>query len=178
MTSQRILLIGGLLLFLSGICYAMFYHVFLEHAYQQSLLYNLDMSLNMAVKGDFEAASAFAVQYSSESAANTIHSRIPIYLMLAGTLTALLLIASRHIEASERMQRIFSLLVVLGGFVLASGEIITVYGPEKIGFITSLGGYSWIFFGLFGYIIYTVLFMWLHETPKTSRNKRERSGIN
>lgn len=178
MTSQRILLIGGLLLFLSGVCYAMFYHVFLQHSYQQSLLYNLDMSLNMAVKGDFEAATAFAMQYSSESAAHTIHNRIPLYLMLTGILTAPLLIASRHIETSERMQRIFALLVVLGGFMLASGDIITVYGPEKLGFLTSLGGYSWIIFGLLGYIIYTVLYMWLHETPKANRNKRERSGIN
>lgn len=178
MTSQRILLIGGLLLFLSGISYAMFYHIILQYGYQQSLLYNLDMALNMAVKGDFEAASAFAMQYNSESAAHTIHIRIPLYLMLTGVLTAPLLMASKHIEASERMQRIFALLVVLGGFMLASGEIITVYGPEKLGYLISLGGYSWIFFGLLGYIIYTMLYMWLHETPKANRNKRERSGIN
>ncbi|MGI6091969.1 MAG: hypothetical protein GX348_00080 [Veillonellaceae bacterium] len=176
MNSQRILLMGSLLLFLAGIAYSMFYQFLLNLAHHHSLLYNLDMALNMAVKGDFEAASAFALQYRAEAAAREIHSRIPLELMLTGALCAPLLIASRYIETSERMQRIFALLVVLGGFVLASGEIITVYGPERWGFLITLGGYSWIALGLLGYTIYTALYMWIHDTPKTSRSRRNTTS--
>lgn len=177
MNSQRILLIGGLLLFLSGITYGVIYHLFLNPAYQQSILYNLDMALNMTVKGDFEAASAFAVQYQAEAAAHEIHSRIPLELMLTGVLSAPLLIASRYIETSERMQRIFALLVVLGGFVLVSGDIISVYGPQRLGFLVTLGGYSWVALGLLGYTLYIALYMWLHNTPKANRRHQEDNKV-
>ncbi|MDD4602074.1 hypothetical protein SDC9_22902 [bioreactor metagenome] len=175
MTSQRILLIGGLLLFLSGLAYSLFYHIILNAINQHSLLYNLDMAFNMTAKGDFETASAFAIQYRIEAAAHQIHSRIPLQLMLTGLLSAPLLIASQYIEASERLQQIFALLIVLGGFILASGEIITVYGPEHGGNFITVGGYSWIFFGLLGYVIYTALYMWLHDTPKINRAQRAKA---
>lgn len=176
MNSQRILLIGSLLLFLAGLAYSIFYHLILNTAHSHSLLYNLDMALNMTVKGDFEAASAFALQYRAEAAAREAHIRIPLELMLTGALCGPLLIVSRYIETSERMQRIFALLVVLGGFVLASGEIITIYGPERWGFLITLGGYSWIGLGLLGYTIYTGLYMWLHDTPKASRSRRDTTS--
>lgn len=173
MNVNRILLIGSLLLFLSGICYSLFYHVFLQTAQQQALLYNFDMALNMAVKGDFETASAFAVQYQAEAAAQDIHNRIPLHLMLSGALGAALLFAGKHIEASERMQRIFSLLVVLGGFLLAAGDILALYIPNMTAFLTILAGFGWMAFGLIGYIIYLLLFMWLNEPPKSNRGRRD-----
>ena len=176
MSSQRILLIGGLLLFLAGITYGLYYHLMVNTANQHSLLYNIDMALNMAVKGDFETASAFAEQYRAESAAQEIHRRIPLELMITGLLSAPLIIASRYIEASERQQRVFALLVVLGGFILASGDIITIYGPERWGYLIMLGGYSWILFGLLGYIIYTALYMWMYDTSKSSRSRHSQNS--
>lgn len=173
MRMNRILLIGSLLLFLSGICYAMFYQVFLRTVQQQALLYTSDMALNMAVKGDFAAASAFAVQHQAEAAAQDLHNRIPLHLMLTGALGAILLVAGSYVEAGERLQRIFSLLVVLGGFLLAAGDILTLYTLTGPGSLAILAGFSWMALGLTGYIIYLLLFIWLHEPPKSSRRRRE-----
>lgn len=171
MNSQRILLLGSLLLFGAGITYSIFYHLILSGVHAHSLLYNLDMALNMAVKGDFETSSAFALAYRDEAAAREIHNRIPLELMLSGALCCPLLIADRYVEASETMKRIFALLVISGGFILASGEIITVYGPEHWGILITLGGYTWLGSGLLGYLIYTVLYMWAYDA-KPSRHRR------
>lgn len=173
MNVNRILLLGSLLLFLSAICYSLFYHVFLQTTQQQSLLYNFDMALNMAVKGDSETASAFAVQYQSEAAAQDVHNRIPLHLMLSGALSAALLPAGKYINAGKRLERIFSLLVVLGGFLLAMGDILELYAPHMIAFLTIIAGFAWMGLGLLGYVVYLLLFMWLNEPPKPSRSKRD-----
>ncbi len=158
MTSQRILFLGGLLLFLLGVGYGLVYDGFILPAQHQSLLYNLDMALNMAAKGDIIMASAFAGQFGQDSAARDIQARIPLHLALAGAATVIPLWLAPRLDISERMKRVMALFIVTGGLVLAAGDFIALAaaGPGRY---LVLAGYAWLALGLFGYLLYAGLFV-------------------
>lgn len=164
MNSQRILFVGGLLLFLLSLGYGLAFEGFIREARQQSLLYNLDMALNMAAKGDIAMASAFAGQFGVESRAGDIQARIPLHLALAGAMTAVPLWIAPRLEVSERMKRLMALLIVSGGIVLAAGDFVQLTAPSlRLGYFLALGGYAWLTLGLLGYLIYAALHIWLYE---------------
>lgn len=170
MTSQRILLTGGLLLFLLSIGYGLVYDSFIQPAQRQAMLYSLDMALNMAVKGDLAMAGAFATQFGAEQAAETFQARIPLHLALAGAMTTAPLWLDTRLDVSERLKRIFALLIVSGGLLLAAGDFLRAAAPAGFGLYLVLGGYVWLALGLTGYLIYAVLFAWLR--PDELRTKR------
>lgn len=163
MHSQRILLIGSLLLFFCGIGYGTFYQIFLNTSQQYSLEYNLAMALNMAVKGDMDTAAAFAEEYQTELTAREVHRQIPLHLMFAGAITAVALVAGKHMDTSEGLQRSFALLIITGGLVLTIGDLLTLYGSQTWGLITTVGGFSWLALGVAGYLLYVLLYIWLHQ---------------
>ncbi len=168
MTSQRILFSGGLLLFLLSIGYGLFYDGFVLPARHQSLLYNLDMALNMAAKGDIAMASAFAGQFGQESGARDIQARIPLHLALAGAMTAIPLWLTPRLDISERMKRVMALFIVTGGFVLAAGDFASIAALE-FGWYLLLAGYVWLALGLFGYLFYAALFDWPREEGRHAK---------
>jgi hypothetical protein len=169
MTSQRILFTGGLLLFLLSLAYGFFYDAFLLPARHQSLLYNLDMALNMAAKGDIAMSSAFAGQFARESGAGDLQARIPLHLALAGAMTAIPLWLTPRLAVSERMKRIMALFVVTGGLVLAAGDLAAVAAAPAAGRYLILAGYAWLALGLAGYLLYAGLFVWLHEEERHAK---------
>lgn len=107
MNSQRILLTGGLLLFLSSLIYGVLYDTYLAGETQHAIVYHLDMALNMAAKGDLTMASAFAGKFGLESQLQTIQSRISLHLAMAGALTILPLLILGQLSISERLKRIW-----------------------------------------------------------------------
>ena len=163
MSSQRILLVGGFGLFLLSAVYGLLYDGFVAAEQQQSLLYNLDMALNMAAKGDLNMASAFAGQFGAESASRDIQARIPLHLALAGAMTIAPLWISPKLDISERLKRIMALFIVFGGAVLAAGDFLQVFGQRRLGYYLVLAGYSWLTLGLAGYFLGAALFVWLQE---------------
>ncbi|HWQ62438.1 MAG TPA: hypothetical protein VN521_09020 [Negativicutes bacterium] len=165
MASQRILFLGGLLLFLLSIGYGLIYDGFILPVRQQSLLYNLDMALNMAAKGDITMASAFAGQFGQDSGARDAQARIPLHLALAGAATVIPLWLTPKLDISERMKRTLALFVVTGGLVLAAGDF-AVAAAVLPGRYLILAGYAWLALGLTGYLLYAVLFVWLHEEER------------
>jgi hypothetical protein len=169
MTSQRILFTGGLLLFLLSLAYGIFYDAFILPARHQSLLYNLDMALNMAAKGDIAMSSAFAGQFALESGEGDLQARIPLHLALGGAMTAIPLWLTPRLAISERMKRIMALFVVTGGLVLAAGDIVSIAADPLLGRYLLLGGYAWLALGLTGYLLYAGLFVWLHEEERHSK---------
>ncbi|MDT8902953.1 hypothetical protein [Anaeroselena agilis] len=169
MTSQRILSSGGLLLFLLSVGYGLFNDVFLLPARHQAIHYNLDMALNMAVKGDITMASAFAGQFAQESGLREIQARIPFHLALAGAMTAIPLWLTPRLDISERMKRIMALFIVAGGLVLAAGDFAGVAAEPMLGRYLVLAGYAWMALGLTGYLLYAGLFVWLHEEERHSK---------
>lgn len=168
MTSQRILFLGGLLLFLLAIGYGLAYDAFILPARHQSLLYNLDMALNMATKGDITMAAAFAGQFGQDSAARDIQARIPLHLALAGAATAIPLWLAPRLDISERMKRMMALLIVSGGLLLAAGDLAAVTAAPP-GRYLMLAGYVWLALGLFGYLLYAAMFVRLHEEERPPR---------
>jgi hypothetical protein len=165
-SSQRILLIGGLLLFLLSIGYGLLYDGFIMFEQHQSLLYNLDMAINMATKGDLTMASAFAAQFGAQNAARDIQSRIPLHLALAGAMTTVPLWITGKLDISERVKRIMALFIVFGGVALAAGDLLQVSVGPMVGYYLVLAGYAWLALGLLGYFIYTALYIWLHEDER------------
>lgn len=170
MNSQRILLVGGLMLFLLSLGYGLLYDGFILHAQHNSLLYNLDMALNMAAKGDITMASSFASQFGAESEIRDIQARIPLHLALAGAMTAVPLWLAPRLTISERMKRIMALFIVFGGIILAAGDFIRVeMAAMDLGYYLVLAGYTWLALGILGYFLYAALHFWLHEEEPRSR---------
>lgn len=173
MNSQRILAVGGLLLFLSSLAYGALYDAYLWRQNHQSMFYNLDMALNMAAKGDLMMSSAFAREFAAISRINELQARLPLHLALAGSMAILPLWMLSRLDMSERMKRMLALFIVSGGLLLAAGDFVQFSGPAVIGYYMTLGGYVWIGLGLAGFLIYTALFVLLHDEVKT---RRERGG--
>jgi heme A synthase len=163
-------MMGGLFLFLLSVSYSLFYDGFIAPTQHSSLLYNLDMALNMAAKGDLTMASTFAGQFGTEVENGAIQARIPVHLALAGAMTAVPLWVTPKLDISERMKRIMALFIVFGGVVLASGDLIQVMAV-KIGYYIMLAGYAWLILGLLGYFLYTVLYVWLHEEEQKPKRR-------
>lgn len=169
MNSQRILSIGGLMLFLLSIGYSLYYDIFLRTAQNQSLIYSLDMALNMATKGDLTTASAFAGEFGRVSQLMARQSRIPQHLAVAGAMIIAPTWLVPKLDISERLQRILALLMVMGGLLLAAGEFAQTLGIVKIGRYTSLMGYAWLGIGLGSYLVFGLVFLWLYGEEKTKR---------
>jgi hypothetical protein len=169
MNSQRILSLGGLLLFLLSISYGLYYEIFLRTAQQQSLVYNLDMALNMATKGDLTTASAFAGEFGRMSQAMAGQARIAQHLAIAGTMLVAPLWLVPKLDISERLQRILALFMVFGGLLLGAGEFIQTLGLAQMGWYMALTGSIWLGIGLFGYLVFGLLFVWLYAEQKTKR---------
>lgn len=169
MSSQRILLIGGLLLFLLSVGYGLLYDGFIMFEQHRSLLYNLDMALNMATKGDLAMASAFAAQFGAENTTRDIQARIPLHLALAGAMTTVPLWITGKLDISERIKRIMALFIVFGGIVLAAGDFLQVTMQPMVGYYLVLAGYAWLALGLLGYFVYAALYIWLHGEERKSK---------
>jgi hypothetical protein len=150
--------------------YGLVYDGFIAHQRHRSLLYNLDMALNMATKGDLAMASAFAVQFGVESEIREIQARIPLHLALAGAMTVIPLWLAPMLDISERVKRIMALFIVCGGGLLAAGDFARVLlAPPAVGYYMVLAGYAWLGLGLAGYMLYALLFAWLNEERKPKR---------
>lgn len=172
MTSQRILVIGGMLLFSLSVGYGLLYDGFLAQHQHRSLLYNLDMALNMATKGDLAMASAFAAQFAAENEIREAQARIPLHLALAGAMTVIPLWLTPKLDISERMKRIMALFIVAGGAVLAAGDFAKVMmAPAAVGYYLLLAGYAWLALGLAGYMLYAVLYAWLQDDEPRPRRR-------
>jgi hypothetical protein len=166
-SSQRILLTGGLLLFIIGVGYGLVYDSFIMVQTHRSLAYNLDMALNMAAKGDVTMAGVFAEQFASESLTRDVGARIPLHLALAGAMTTAPLWIAAKLDISERMKRVMALMVVGGGLLLACGDFVQVGTAQMaLGRYLALTGYVWLLLGLAGYLLYTALHIWLHEEER------------
>jgi hypothetical protein len=170
MSSQRILVIGGMLLFALSVGYGLFYDGFLAQHQHRSLLYNLDMALNMATKGDLAMASAFAAQFAAESETREAQARISLHLALAGAMTVIPLWLTPRLDVSERMKRMMALFIVAGGMVLAAGDFARVMlAPAAAGYYMVMAGYAWLGLGLAGYMLYAALSVWLNDEGKAKR---------
>jgi hypothetical protein len=166
-SSQRILLTGGLLLFILSAGYGLVFDGFVMVQAHQSLVYNLDMALNMAAKGDVTMAGAFAEQFASESFAREAGARISLHLALAGAMTTAPLWIAAKLDVSERMKRIMALMIVGGGMLLALGDFVQAgVAQAAAGRYLALVGYAWMLLGLAGYLLYTVLHIWLYEEER------------
>lgn len=166
MNSQRILVIGGMLLFLLSTAYSLFYDGFLHQEQHQVLMYNLDMALNMAAKGDLTTASAFAQEFGVESQTRDVQARIPWHLAIAGAMAIAPVWLTPRLDISERMKRLLALLILSGGVILAAGDFIQTIGQSKAGYYMTLAGYSWMVLGLSGYFLYALLFIWLNQEDR------------
>ncbi len=171
MNSQRILVIGGMLLFLLSAAYGLFYDGFLHQEQNQVLMYNLDMALNMAAKGDLTTASAFAQEFGIESQTRDVQAHIPWHLAVAGATAIAPVWLAPKLDISERMKRLLALLILSGGVVLAGGDFIKAMGHLKTGYYMTLTGYAWMALGLLGYFLYALLYIWLNQEDR-ERTKR------
>lgn len=169
MDSQRILLVGGLLLFLLSLGFGLVYDAFLLNEQHASLSYNLDMALNMAAKGDITTASVFAGQFGVENKARDIAARIPLHLALAGAMTAVPLWLAPRLDISERLKRIMALLIICGGLLLAAGDYLQATTMAvKVGYYVTMAGYAWLALGILGFLLYAMLYIWLHAEDARS----------
>lgn len=173
MTSQRILLIGGLALFLGSLGYGILYDGFILPSQHRSLGYNFDMAINMAVKGDVAMASAYAGRFGAENQARELLARIPLHLALAGAMTAVPLWLAPRLDMSERLKRIFAFFLVGGGFLLPLGDYLQAAAVSVgLGFYLVLAGYAWLMLSLAGYLLYAALNFWLEEGDSGRRRNR------
>jgi len=173
-TSQRILLMGGLSLFLCSIGYGFYYDGFVLTTQHNSLSYNLDMAINMAVKGDIAMASSFAGRFGVENQARAILARIPLHFALAGAMTTVPLWLAPRLETSERLKRILAFLLIGGGFLLPLGDYLQVAtSATGLGLYFVMGGYAWLAMGVGGYLLYAVLYVWLQEGDPGGRRQNK-----
>ena len=169
MTSQRILLAGGITLFLASALSGLYYDIFLRAELHTAVSYNLDMALNMATKGDLTMASAFAGEFASQSLLNEIQSRLPVHLALAGAAAIAPATFIASLDMSERMKRVLACLIIGSGFLLGTGDVLQLLGRGWLGQYIVLGGYAWLMLGLTGFGLYGVLAVWLNAKPHPKR---------
>jgi hypothetical protein len=169
MTSQRILLAGGLLLFLLSAFTGLYYDLILRPEQHTAVSYTLDMALNMATKGDPAMAAAFAGEFASLSLLQEIQARLPSHLAFAGAAAIAPVWIVAKLDISERMKQMLALLIVAGGLLLGAGDILQSMGYSLQGRYVVLGGYAWIALGLSAFSLYAGLFIWLHTEPQSKR---------
>lgn len=169
MTSQRILTAGGLILFLLSAASGLYYDLILRPAQHTAAFYTFDMALNMAVKGDPAMAAAFAGEFASRQAQLEIQARLPQHLAFAGAAAMAPVLLAAKLAVSQRMERVLALLIIGGGLLLATGDILQLMQLASVGRYIVLGGYAWIALGLSGYALYAALFSWLHSAPPSRR---------
>ncbi|VBB05944.1 Hypothetical protein LUCI_1155 [Lucifera butyrica] len=166
MNSQRILVLGGLLLFLAGLVYGLYYDGIAAGERYNTMLYNIDMAVNMAAKGDITTASAFVRDFGSADRTQIFQARISYHLVMAGAATMLPLWLITRLDMSERIKRLLALLLVTGGGLLAVGDYFSLTSPRSAGYYVILAGYAWMAFALFGFFSYALLFGWLNQEDK------------
>ncbi len=172
MSSQRILVAGSFVLFLTGLLYGVLYDSYLAAENRQAIVYHLDMALNMATKGDLAMASAFAKQFGIASQINEIQSRISFHLILAGAMALIPLWVLPNLDISESLSRVLALFIICGGGLWAAGDLVQAMSHPLAGRYIVLTGYSWLLIGLAGYCFYSLLAMWL----KPGQARRRRSS--
>lgn len=169
MTSQRILLLGGMFLFVLSCLTGLYYDLVLRPLQHSAVSYTLDMALNMAVKGDPAMAAAFAGEYASHSLVQEIQSRLPLHLAFAGAAALVPLYLTVRIDMGERIKRLLALFIIGGGLLLAAGDMLQIMGRHSMGRWTVLGGYAWTLLGLGGYALYAAVFAWIQAAPPSRR---------
>jgi len=168
-TSQRILVVGGLLLLLLSAGYGVLYDgIIMEERYQE-MRYNLDMALNKAVQGDPVLAGRFAKQFVANSEQKDRQARVQQFLVLAGAAAGLALWLAPKLTIRESVKRIFALLIVGGGGLLALGGLLRAWEGNDWTFYLVIGGYAWILLGLVGYLLYSLLYIWLNDEIKSKK---------
>ncbi|MBP2653952.1 MAG: hypothetical protein H6Q73_1521 [Firmicutes bacterium] len=169
MTSQRISLVGGLLLLLLSVLSGIVYDCLLMEEYHQEMVYNLEMAADMATKGEGALASTYIRQFGVISEVNNIESRIQTVLVLAGVMTLMPLWLTSKSGFSERMKRIMALFIIFGGLILATGGLLWNLTGAAVAYCFFVAGYGWLLVGGFGYFIYAVLFVWLNADINAKR---------
>jgi hypothetical protein len=169
MTSQRILVVGGTLLLLLSVFSAIVYDCLLMEEYHREMVYNLEMAIDMAAKGEGAIASTYIRQFGVISEVNNIESRIQTFLVSAGVMTMLPLWLTSELNLSERMKRIMALFNIFGGLILAMGGWLWNWAGTTISYYFFVMGYGWLLVGGFGYFIYAVLYVWLNADTKDKR---------
>lgn len=169
MTSQRILLAGGLLLFLLSAFAGLYYDLVLRPEQHIAASYTLDMALNMATKGDPAMAAAFAGEFASLSLLQEIYARLPLHLAFAGAAAIAPVWITARLDTSERLKKLLALLIVAGGLLLGAGDLVQIMGHTLPGRYIVLSGYSWIALGLGAFSLYGGLFIWLNMEPQAKR---------
>ena len=169
MSSRHILSVSIFFYFMSSLLARCFYDFLIKDTYQKGLLYNLDMSLQMTIKGNWENATAFVHEYIIKSRTVDLLSQIPNDLFFSGTLMFLPMWLFPQLEnVHERMKKLLSLFIVSGGVLLSGGHFALAFHPGILSNLLLLGGYAWSLLGLAGCLIYATL----HSKAKKTGNRK------
>jgi len=159
MNGRRILVVGGMLLLLAGLSYAAVYVAVFSQALAKMQLLNLQVALDMAVKGQLEMARGYAQEFHNLQRRQLLHWLVPLHLILGG-LTALAISSFiRALELKKKWEKILSYLLILGGVLASAGFLAQLIGYGFYGWGISLLGYVWLLIGVSGYVSMLVLYV-------------------
>jgi hypothetical protein len=172
MNNRRILLLGSYLLFFTCLLYNIYFNEFMKEECQTVIIYNLDMALNMAVKGDLVTASTFAREFGQETKTLDFFSRVSRDLSLSGIIClAPLWIIPKLEYTSETTKNILAILLVLFGILPAVGDWLQALAVSVTGRYLTFCGYIGLAAGLICYLFFAAVTLWLHPPARKKKRK-------
>lgn len=165
MNGRRVLVAGGMLLVLSGLLYSLVYLIFFAQPLDKAWVGNLELALDMAMKGQPEMARGYAREMAGLGRVRLIHWLVIGHLTCAG-LTALAVSSFvRALELKKKWEKILSYLLLLGGAASPAGYFVQLIGYGQYGRGLSMLGHIWQLTGVAGYAGFLALYMINRREP-------------
>lgn len=179
MNSSRILLASSLLFLLLSILTGVIYSSYYQSILEQKTFANLDLALNMAIKGDIIMSSQFAMLYAKDLNKLLILNSLPNHLMVLGIAMLVPLFILPKLNINKLISLCLALNMLIGSLLIISSDFHQFLLGIKNNYLI-LGGYLLIGFTLFYYALISALQLWLKQAAQKrlqKRNMRLNTGI-
>lgn len=165
MNGRRILVLGGMLLLLAGLIYAAVYMAIFFQVLAEMQLLNLQVALDMAVKGQAERARGYAQEFHYLQRRQLLHGLVSVHLILSGLIALAISSFIRALELKKKWEKMLSYLLILGGILSGAGFLAQLIGYSCFGWGMSLVGYVWLLIGVGGYVGMLALYVIAKPEP-------------
>lgn len=157
MNGRRILVSGGMLLLLGGVIYAAVYLALFSQSLGKLQSINLELALDMSIKGQAEMARSYAREFDSVKRRQLLHWLVSLHFMMTGLSALAISSFIMELELKKKWEKILSYLLIFGGVLTGFGFIMQSIGYGFYGWGISLLGYMWLLIGIGGYAVLLAL---------------------
>ncbi|MDK2824180.1 MAG: hypothetical protein PWQ67_1766 [Clostridia bacterium] len=153
MNSQRILILGGLVLILIGIIYGFTHAGFFIKSLREARLESMQLAIDFAIRNQTSQAFGYLKQAEHIQELWERNMDAHSHVTLFGFQSLLLAFLLPYISLNQKLILILAIFMVMGGLLLPLGVVLEALGFEIPGFISAMLGGSWVLIATLGFTI-------------------------